>query len=158
VRKALAALALLVAGCAAERGHSVIVVTLDGTRWQEIFGGADAELIRDKKVPKETVDQFWRPSAEERRRTLMPFLWDTVAREGQLLGNVDVGSQILVTNRFKISYPGYHELLSGFPSRRSTATARSRTPTSRSWSGSSAGRASRTPWRRSVPGTSFRRS
>jgi hypothetical protein len=117
VRKALAALALLAAaGCAAERGHSVIVVTLDGTRWQEIFGGADEELIKDKKIPQETVEQFWRPTAEERRRALMPFLWGTIAREGQLLGNVAVGSQVLVTNRFKISYPGYHELLSGFPS------------------------------------------
>jgi hypothetical protein len=116
VKQAVAALALLAAGCAAERGNSVIVVTLDGTRWQEIFGGADAELIRDKKVPKEIHDQFWRPSADERRQALMPFLWDSVAREGQLLGNVEVGSQVLVTNRFKISYPGYHELLSGFPS------------------------------------------
>ena len=116
MKKAFAALALLTAGCAAERGHSVIFVTIDGSRWQEVFGGADEELIKDKKIPKDTLDAFWRPTAEERRRALMPFLWETVAKEGQLLGNVDVGSQVLVTNRFKISYPGYHELLSGFAS------------------------------------------
>lgn len=46
----------------------------------------------------------------------MPFLWGTIARDGQLLGNVDAGSPVIVTNAFKISYPGYHELLSGFPS------------------------------------------
>jgi hypothetical protein len=114
--RVLAALALLGAGCAAERGQSVIVVTVDGTRWQEIFGGADAELIKDPKVSKDTVDEFWRPTVEERRRALMPFVWGTMAEQGQLLGNANVGSQVLVTNRYRISYPGYHELLSGFAS------------------------------------------
>jgi hypothetical protein len=114
----LAMLALMTA-CAATRGPSVILVTIDGTRWQEVFGGADLAMIENKRETGEiqsTRKAFWRDSLEERRRALMPFLWGTVAREGQLLGNVDVGSQVLVTNRFRISYPGYHELLSGFPS------------------------------------------
>lgn len=115
-RRLVVAFALLATGCAAERGRSVILVTVDGTRWQEIFGGADPELIKDKKIPRDNHDAFWAPSADERRRKLMPFLWGKVAVDGQLLGNVAVGSQVLVTNRFKISYPGYHELLSGFPS------------------------------------------
>lgn len=115
-RIAVVALALLSAGCAAERGRSIIVVTVDGTRWQEVFGGADPELIQGKNIPKDTVDAFWAPTAEERRGRLLPFVWSRMATEGQLLGNVAVGSQVLVTNKFKISYPGYHELLSGFPS------------------------------------------
>jgi len=64
VKRALAVLALLGASCAAERGHSVIVITVDGTRWQEIFDGADAELIKDPKVSKDIVDEFWRPTVE----------------------------------------------------------------------------------------------
>lgn len=106
-------------GCAAERGPSVVLVTVDGTRWQEIFGGADPELLETKKTGADLQAAratFWRSSLEERRLALAPFLWDTVVREGQLVGDVDLGSQILVTNPFKISYPGYHELLCGFPS------------------------------------------
>jgi hypothetical protein len=113
-----ALLFVLAAGCAAPR-PSVVLVTIDGTRWQEIFGGADQALLENRKETGEipaTRKAFWRDSAPERRRALAPFLWDTVAKEGQLIGNVDLGSQILVTNRYRISYPGYHELLSGFAS------------------------------------------
>jgi hypothetical protein len=109
---------VLAAGCAAPR-PSVVLVTIDGTRWQEIFGGADRELLEGKKETGEipaTQKAFWRDSALERRRALAPFLWDTVAKEGQLIGNVDASSQILVTNPYRISYPGYHELLCGFAS------------------------------------------
>ena len=112
-----AALTLFVAGCAAERGHSVILVTIDGVRWQEVFGGADLRLLEERKETAEASKKaFWRDSAEERRSALVPFLWDTVAQEGQLLGDLGVGSPVIVTNRYKISYPGYHELLSGFAS------------------------------------------
>ena len=121
----VAALLLLI-GCAeAERReavperHNVILVTVDGVRWQEVFGGADARMLESKadtRRPEATRAEYWRETVEERRLALMPFLWTTVAREGQLLGNVDVGSQVLVTNAYKISYPGYHELLSGYAS------------------------------------------
>ena len=117
-RGAPALLLVLAAGCAAAR-PSVVLVTIDGTRWQEIFAGADPGLLEKEKETGEIPaarKAFWRESAQERRRALAPFLWDTVAREGQLIGNVDRGSQILVTNRYRISYPGYHELLSGFAS------------------------------------------
>lgn len=119
MRRFVPILALLAAGCAAERGHSVVLVTVDGTRWQEVFGGADARMLgskADTRQPEATRAAYWRESLEERRMALMPFLWGTVATEGQLLGNVDVGSQVIVTNPYKISYPGYHELLNGFPS------------------------------------------
>jgi len=118
VRRVLALLLLAGAGCAA-RGPNVVLVTIDGTRWQEIFGGADLALLENKKETGEvqaTRKTFWRETSEERRQALMPFLWGRVAREGQLIGHVDRGSQILVGNKYKISYPGYHELLSGFPS------------------------------------------
>ncbi len=116
--KAAPTLLLFLTACAGARSN-VVLVTIDGTRWQEIFGGADLRLLENKKETGEvqaTRKAFWRETVEERRRALAPFLWSTVARQGQLIGNFDVGSQILVGNRFRISYPGYHELLCGFPS------------------------------------------
>jgi len=117
--RAAPALLLLLAACTAPTRSNVVLVTIDGVRWQEIFGGADAGLIENKKetgnIPA-TKQAFWRETADERRRALAPFLWGTVAVKGQLVGNVDVGSQVLVANRHRFSYPGYHELLSGFPS------------------------------------------
>src|SRR5579859_67926 len=75
--KVARALALaLAAGCAAPRTN-VVLVTLDGTRWQEIFGGANRELIENRKETGEiraTQAAFWRDTPEERRRALAPFL------------------------------------------------------------------------------------
>ena len=118
MRAGPAVLLLLAAGCAAPRSN-VVLVTMDGTRWQEIFGGADPALLENRKYKEEgraTRDAFWQETPEERRRALAPFLWNTVARRGQLLGNVHAGSRIQVANRFRVSYPGYHEMLCGFPS------------------------------------------
>jgi hypothetical protein len=52
-------------------------------------------------------------SPVENRRALLPFLWDSVARNGQLYGNRDLGSAAQVTNGLKFSYPGYNEMLTG---------------------------------------------
>ncbi|HEY3619102.1 MAG TPA: hypothetical protein VGK96_20000, partial [Candidatus Sulfotelmatobacter sp.] len=43
----------------------------------------------------------------------MPFLWSTVASEGELFGNRDLGSDSHVTNGLNFSYPGYSETLTG---------------------------------------------
>jgi hypothetical protein len=59
------------------------------------------------------VKEFWRNTAEERRRVLMPFLWSVVAKEGQIYGNRTRGSEASVTNGFNFSYPGYNESLTG---------------------------------------------
>jgi hypothetical protein len=80
--------------------RNVIFVMTDGLRWQEVFRGTDAALL-DKKPA-------------ERREALMPFLWQTMARYGQVYGNRDLGSEAYVTNGFNFSYPGYSETLCGF--------------------------------------------
>jgi hypothetical protein len=123
LRLVLVTVALSGGACAAPgavgRGASVVLVTIDGVRWQEIFRGADEQLLpRDPTNQNARVarEAFWRPTVSERRRTLTPFLSGTVAARGQLYGNVDGGGEMRVTNAFKISYPGYHELLCGFPS------------------------------------------
>lgn len=92
-------------------------MTLDGLRWQEVFGGADSLLVRDPRFVRDTValaDRFWAPDPAVRRAALLPFLWGTVATAGQLYGNRALGSRAEVTNPHRFSYPGYSELLVGF--------------------------------------------
>jgi hypothetical protein len=63
--------------------------------------------------PAELRARWWREDAAERRALLLPFLWGTVAKHGQLYGNRLLGSRVDVTNAARVSYPGYNELLSG---------------------------------------------
>ncbi len=97
----------------------VIFVSADGVRWQDVFSGADETLlnkpaggIRDTETQIRRA--WWRAEPAERRKVLMPFLWEVVARDGQLWGNRDRGSLCDVTNTFNFSYPGYHEFLAGY--------------------------------------------
>ncbi len=103
---------------------NVVLIVLDGLRWQEVFTGADPLLISNEKaggswtaLPK-LKSQFWSDEVHARRRILMPFLWETVATHGQLFGNRRLGSQAVVTNPFWISYPGYNEITTGVADRR----------------------------------------
>lgn len=97
----------------------LLVVTLDGMRWQEVFGGADRELIAGKaggvSDTAGLLRRFWRDSPEARREALMPFLWGTMVRGGWLLGDSAQGNEVRVTNGKRFSYPGYNELLTGAP-------------------------------------------
>ena len=100
--------------------RSVIVVVSDGLRWQEVFRGADSVILfGDPKALGGDADgvrrKYWRATMAERREALMPFLWNTLARNGLLLGNRDLGSRVQVTNGLKFSYPGYNEMLVGRP-------------------------------------------
>jgi hypothetical protein len=56
--------------------------------------------------------------AGERRTALFPFLWGTVAAHGQIFGNQNKDSVAQVTNPYSFSYPGYNEILTGFPDAR----------------------------------------
>ncbi len=102
------------AACGASRQDSIVLlVTQDGVRWQEVFGGAQEILIDSKDGG--TRQEFLRDTAEARREALMPFLWTVVARKGQIYGNREKGSVAQVTNGKKFSYPGYNEFLTGAP-------------------------------------------
>jgi hypothetical protein len=105
------------AHAAARRTKSLILVTADGMRWQELFTGIDKQLMNEKEAGMgnagELRGRLWRSSPEERRAALMPFFWGTLAQQGAVLGNVNKGSSVRVTNRFHNSYPGYSELLTG---------------------------------------------
>jgi Type I phosphodiesterase / nucleotide pyrophosphatase len=100
---------------------TVVLVTIDGARWQDVLGGLDRAVLEsvsgDTPVEKtETYRRFWAPSATERRAKVMPFLWNTlVARHGAIAGNRGLGSRVEVANTLKFSYPGYSEMLTGAP-------------------------------------------
>jgi len=98
--------------------ENVLLVTLDGLRWQDVFTGADNAMLNaeDGRVAdlRATRQRFWRGEPEARRELLMPFLWTTIAKEGQLFGDPSRGSPAKVTNPHRFSYPGYAELLVGF--------------------------------------------
>jgi hypothetical protein len=97
--------------------HNVVLIITDGVRWQEIFTGADSALLtKEGGGVEDTLGlrrEFWRPTAEARREALFPFLWGTIAKQGQLYGNQQKGSIAQITNTFRFSYPGYNEILTG---------------------------------------------
>jgi hypothetical protein len=105
---------------AAVKTQNVVLIVSDGLRWQEVFQGADPLLLDAKNGGSWVEDaelkrRYWRDTAQERRELLMPFIWGTVARQGQLFGNRPLGSDAHVTNGAAFSYPGYNEMSVGFP-------------------------------------------
>jgi hypothetical protein len=101
------------------RTNNVVLIMTDGFRWQELFRGADPALMDQADSPfADTAAiraEFDGPTAEARRRALLPFFWSTIAEKGQIFGNRDKGSDVHVTNGFNFSYPGYNETLTGAP-------------------------------------------
>jgi hypothetical protein len=98
--------------------ENVILLMTDGLRWQEVFTGAEESLMSKEPGGVKDVDglkeDFWRDTPEARREALMPFLWNVVAKQGQIFGNQAKGSKAQVTNGMHFSYPGYNETLCGF--------------------------------------------
>lgn len=98
---------------------NVVLITLDGVRTQEIFGGLDLDVLRaslDAQDVEETTAyrRFWAPTAEARREKLMPFFWGTLmTQHGSVAGNRAQGSVVEITNTRRFSYPGYAEILTG---------------------------------------------
>ncbi|HMK86844.1 MAG TPA: alkaline phosphatase family protein [Steroidobacteraceae bacterium] len=113
-------LLLFAATAFAGQTRNVVLIVSDGLRWQEVFTGAEEDLLNDTAggswmSEKELRERYWRASPSERRAVLFPFLWGTVAKQGQLFGNQTVGSIAHVTNGKAFSYPGYNEMTTGFP-------------------------------------------
>ncbi len=96
--------------------QNVIIVTIDGFRWQEIFTGADSALLNDEEytADRSTLNAiYWDSSATERREKLMPFFWQVIALQGQLYGNRHFDNKVNAANDYGISYPGYNEIFTG---------------------------------------------
>lgn len=102
----------------AGKTRNVVLIVSDGLRWEEVFTGAEEALLNEDNGGNWTSEtelrkRFWDADAAQRRKLLMPFLWGTVATQGQLLGNALEGSRAQVTNGLAFSYPGYNEMASG---------------------------------------------
>lgn len=95
--------------------ENIILITLDGMRWQEVFNGCDTTLLRQQVYLKDDKikEKFWRDDVNERRKALLPFFWNTLATKGQLYGNRVLGCNVNVRNNQWFSYPGYSEILTG---------------------------------------------
>src|ERR1700735_838349 len=90
----IAALVALISepALAAPKTKNVVLIVLDGVRWQETFSGADPSLINEKHggiwESEATLRQrFMADDPAKRRELLFPFLWDVVAKQGQIFGN-----------------------------------------------------------------------
>jgi hypothetical protein len=115
---------LAIAGCSPDgksagvKSGNVMLVLVDGLRWQEVFTGADESLLNKEQGGVQDVAtlkiSYWRDTPEARREALMPFMWKVVAKEGQVFGNQTKGSIVRVTNGRNVSYPGYSEMAVGY--------------------------------------------
>lgn len=98
------------------KNPNIVLITLDGLRWQELFTGADPLLITNEDYVHNVEglkSKFWKDSPKVRRGVLLPFLWNEVEKMGQIHGNRALGSKVDLTNKMWFSYPGYNEILSG---------------------------------------------
>ncbi|MFT3902871.1 MAG: hypothetical protein QM727_06835 [Niabella sp.] len=110
---------LIVNNVIAQKVENIFVITTDGLRWQEVFGGMDADIAKDKRFNEHDsayiFKKYWQEDAEQRRAKLMPFFWSVLKSQGQLYGNRLIDSKVDVANKYWFSYPGYNELLTGYP-------------------------------------------
>lgn len=99
-----------------EAKPKLVLVTIDGLRWQEVFRGGDPALVTHKNFVKqpEVLQQAFMPgNMQQNREALMPFFWHTLAKKGSIIGNRDEGSLMSVANPWYFSYPGYSEIFTG---------------------------------------------
>src|SRR5262245_61997806 len=132
MRRGAIAFAVLAAGTAtilaahtqtstANRPRHVVLVTLDGARTEEVFGGLDAVALasttKDGAIAETgAYRKYFAETPEARREKVMPFVWQALLRDfGSIAGNRARGSAFGVRNTKRFSYPGYAELLTGGP-------------------------------------------
>ncbi len=98
---------------------NVVIITFDGYRWKELFKGADSSMLFGKKFTSQDsvwrIKKYWGKDENERRAKLMPFFWNTIAKQGQIYGNRNHGNLVNVSNPYWFSYPGYNEIFTGYP-------------------------------------------
>ena len=98
--------------------ENLVIITTDGLRWQEVFRGMDSVIADDKKYNQGDssyiYNKYGAATADESRRRLLPFIWETVARKGQIYGNRQFGNKVNNANPHWFSYPGYSELFTGY--------------------------------------------
>lgn len=113
--------------------EKLIIVTLDGLRWQEVFMGADSVLVNDldlvTNIPR-LRDEFVAAVPAQRAIQLMPFFHQVLKQQGFLIGNPTQNQDVRLSNDYYFSYPGYIEIYTGKvdPNIRSNAKIEASTP------------------------------
>ena len=96
---------------------NIVLVTIDGLRWQEVFNGAELIMLNNNKFvdnSQQLKNDFWDPDIKIRREKLMPFFWKNIVTQGAVIGDRNNNSNMSVANEWYFSYPGYSEILTGF--------------------------------------------
>lgn len=83
---------------------AVLIVAIDGARWQDVFVGVD---------PKLAAAHGMDPSEVVGAARLMPVLYERAIARGSALGPPGLGSDFFATGPLYISLPGYSEMLTG---------------------------------------------
>src|SRR5580698_1719442 len=86
---------------------NIVIFLMDGYRWRDLYQGADSDLLFTHKYnhidSAWNVGKYWSPDQDVRRRKLMPFVWETIAKNGELLGNRTYGNNVNVQNKYRFS-------------------------------------------------------
>ena len=102
----------------AQQAENIIIITTDGYRWQELFKGMDSAIANNSKFNQGDSNYifktYWSDSESERRKKLMPFMWNTIVSHGQIYGNRAFSNKLSNANPYKFSYPGYSEIMTGY--------------------------------------------
>ncbi len=108
-----------ITGAVCQPAENIIIITTDGFRWQEVFMGMDSAIANNKKFNQDDsagiFKKYWAANPTERRKKLLPFLWSTIEKNGQIYGNRNFDNKVNVANRYWFSYPGYNEIFTGYP-------------------------------------------
>ena len=98
--------------------ENIVIITTDGFRWQEFFGGMDSSIANNKSYNQGDSDfifkKYWAADGVERRKKLLPFMWNYLSENGQIYGNRYEGNKVEVSNPYWFSYPGYSEIFCGY--------------------------------------------
>lgn len=105
----------------AGKTENVVLVLLDGVRWEEIYRGVDPRFLQpdarsyfaSAARQEQLRAELWADEVRRRRERLLPFMWKTISPQGQLYGSRDRGSRVDLANAFHLSYPGHAEMLTG---------------------------------------------
>lgn len=102
---------------AQKKSDNIIVITTDGFRWQELFGGVDTTLANNPVFNEGGQvyihEKFGDVNPLESRKKILPFIWSTIAEKGQIYGNRHFNNKVIVSNPYFFSYPGYSEIFCG---------------------------------------------
>jgi len=91
--------------------RNVVLIVSDGLRWQGSVHPAPRRICFNDKEggswlsDEELRKRYWRATPAERREALFPFLWGTVAKQGQIFGNPGARKHRPGVERQGVSYP-----------------------------------------------------